>query len=130
MLRLWEITTIYSFSQCSLPIKRLHDHGNFYERKHASVGLLISFRALVHYHHGRKNGGKHNAGAVAENSVLFHSRVRDSRLYMCSPSFTFTASHKVISGSLCRESTDTYLTSAAFLSNGGRFHNPFLILGF
>ena len=39
--------------------------------------------------------------------------------------FTFTASHSGLSGSPCRDTPATCLTSADFFSLGGRFHNHF-----
>ena len=36
-------------------MKRHHDHGNSYERKHL-VGAGLQFRGLVHYLHGVKHG--------------------------------------------------------------------------
>ena len=39
-----------------------------YKRKRL-IGGLLSFRGLVHYHHGRKHGSKHGAGGGIYNPI-------------------------------------------------------------
>lgn len=43
------------------------------------------------------------------------------------PGFTFTASQNDLSRPPCRDTPDTYLASAGFLSHGGRLHSLFLL---
>jgi hypothetical protein len=38
-------------------MKRHHDHGNTYKRKHL-IGASLQFSGLVHYHHDREHGSK------------------------------------------------------------------------
>ena len=47
-------------------MKRHHDQGNSYARKHLTGGLIYSFRGLAHYHHG----SMHGSGSVAESNIL------------------------------------------------------------
>jgi hypothetical protein len=37
-------------------MKRHHDRGNSYKGKHL-IGAGLQFGGLVHYHHGRRDGG-------------------------------------------------------------------------
>ena len=55
----------------SIAMKRHHGHSNSYKRKHL-IGTGLQFRGLVHYCHGRKQGGiidGHGSGEVAESST-------------------------------------------------------------
>lgn len=56
-------------SQCSIALKRHHDHRNPSKGKQES-GLPYSFRSLLHCHHAGKHGstkaGGHGCGGRAE----------------------------------------------------------------
>lgn len=55
-----------------IPVERHHNHGKSYKEKHF-IGACLQFRALVNYHHARKevwwNAGRHAIREVAENST-------------------------------------------------------------
>jgi hypothetical protein len=56
-------------------VKRHHDQGNSYRRKHLIVdvsGLAYSFRDLFHYYHEGMHGGMPSAVTVAEGYILRH----------------------------------------------------------
>ena len=52
----------------SIAVKRHHDHGNSYKRKHL-IGAGLQFRGLVHYHRGRWCTDRHDVGEGAESTT-------------------------------------------------------------
>lgn len=55
-------------SYCSIAMKRHCEHGNL-GKMPCNWGLAGSFRDSFHYHHGREDGSRCGAGAVAETWV-------------------------------------------------------------
>jgi len=50
------ITSEKPYLSCSIAVRRHHDHGNSYKKKHL-IEAGLWFRGLVHRHHGREHGG-------------------------------------------------------------------------
>lgn len=58
-------------SHCFIAVKKHLDHSNSYKRK-ISLGVVWSFRGLVHYHYGREHGGKQeNMVSEKKLSILY-----------------------------------------------------------
>lgn len=55
-------------SQCSVIVRRHHDHYNSSKGKRL-IGVSYSFRGLVHGHHGRKYGSIQAADMVPEKEL-------------------------------------------------------------
>lgn len=57
----------------SIAVKRYHDHGESYKRKHLIEVLAWTLRGVVHYRHDREHGGLEfgyvQADMMLENSV-------------------------------------------------------------
>lgn len=61
----------FCLSQCSIALKRHHDHVNLYRSK-AFIDACLQFRGLVYFHYGGKYGdnvGRHGVREVAGNSA-------------------------------------------------------------
>ena len=58
-------------SQCSIAMKRRHDHSNSYKVKHF-LGARYSFRGLVHYLHDGKHGSMQADMALDRCSWVFY----------------------------------------------------------
>ena len=58
-------------SQCSIAVKRHHDHGNFFNRKHLiGAGLQFQrFSPLPLWQGAWQHTGRHGAGEIAESST-------------------------------------------------------------
>ena len=60
---------MWCLSQCSITMKRQHDHGNS-NKESTSLGPACSFRGLVYCEHGRKHGSTH-VDMVLQNSESY-----------------------------------------------------------
>jgi hypothetical protein len=57
-----------------VPVKRHHDQGNFYSRKHLKIAY--SFRGLVHHYHGRKHGSVQADMVLARELIVIHLELK------------------------------------------------------
>lgn len=68
------------FNLSSSTVRRYHDQGNCYKRKHLIGGIAYHFRGLVHYHYDGEHGSM-QVRTMVENYIIIH-RQRDSGLGM------------------------------------------------
>lgn len=70
-LNSWQVLrVVVCLGHCSIAVRRHHDQGRTYERKHLVGGLAGSSRDLVHYHDGREHGGMEHGGEEVESYIL------------------------------------------------------------
>ena len=61
-----------------IAVKRYHDHGNSYKRKHL-IRAAYSFRGLIYYHPGKKHGGMQVDLVLEKEQRVLHLDLKVAR---------------------------------------------------